>query len=154
MFSKVLTAKPFDDCTAQDLQILDHFVRSILYTKRPGRKEKDTVGSNEKKGNYPHHTPILDLPSHHIRECWCNFLKKTLLDIPGMDRFGNVSYHIVLDDDFKERLGNDAIDEKGYIFLFAVTTASVALAKLLFNDRLQYHAVDANICISMPTWSG
>jgi hypothetical protein len=150
----VLTAKSFDDCTPQDLQTIDHFVRSILHTKRPGRNEKETVASNEKKGDYPHDAQILGLPPCHIRECWCNFLKKTLLSIPGMNRFGNLSYDIALDEDLKEKLYNDGIDEEGYIFLFAVTSAAVALTKLLFNDRLQYHAVDSNICIPMPTWSG
>ncbi len=124
------------------------------------------MNESEKKGNYDSALSIKDLPPRHIRECWCSFLRKTWLSVPGMDRFG-VQIPVMIPEKLKQFiiipggtgegssssstvplnsgsirvLGNAGkyASEEEFILKVALDAVSSTLVDIIFNNRLEYY---------------
>jgi hypothetical protein len=149
-----MTEKPVKDCTTEELASLKHFAEGVLETKRLARCEGDEVEQSKKKGAFPTDTNIKDLPLHHIRDCWCNFIKRCWLSVRGFDRFGILMHDVLLPEDMKQELRKRNLSIAAFIFKHTATTLSHALAGYLFNDKTIYHRNSPDrFLFSLPLWS-
>lgn len=79
------------DISMDEFKVVKHIVNGI----RNGQREHRTSNSKAKKYTpFDSSTPVMELPPGYIRDCWLGYLKQVWSSIPGMDKYGDLSFQI------------------------------------------------------------
>jgi hypothetical protein len=78
--------------------------------------------------------PVLDLPHQYIRECWCAYLKQVWSSVPGMSKYGEMSFQIagIVPSHCIDVTENEA---KGLIFKWVLEIVAESIFRCVFHGK-------------------